>query len=321
MWGLKSISTVGVRTYSSQVTHDFLNSILARAQEATAKNKEVVQANHARAPLRNRTRQQDGGQQRPANKIRQRNGKVQAKFQVRDENSNRAIPDLKTKQPQFKRAQRNNRDGQADVLDVMDAGTGKTNRASMSAKRSNKFTKRGKGSHVIEAVSLFKKPTSAREIALKKSVDSVSYEPVEPTPLSLLAYSTPIFNTHKSNILQISMQTIKNAASPKNTPSGFDAIHSGIMNKERVLNSSQLDVDVDRLKQIARGQYFSLPVLQNKAFDSLTKSEDKKKQLVENSNVVRRSLDSLDIEPEKKEILYAVCSGTQPVSEVSQLSQ
>lgn len=72
------------------------------------------------------------------------------------------------------------------------------------------------------------------------------------------------------------------------------------MNKERVLNSSQLDVDVDRLKQIARGQYFSLPVLQNKAFDSLTKSEDKKKQLVENSNVVRRSLDSLDIEPEKK---------------------
>ncbi|KAL3232582.1 Small ribosomal subunit protein mS46 [Nakaseomyces bracarensis] len=307
-------SLIRTRAYSSQVTHDFINSILARAQEATSKNKEVINASRPTGKFQNQRGKKNFNQNRG-------NGK---RIQVKDENKATPPPTgARTKQPQFKKAQGNKSNGVVDndMLDVLSKDTSKLNSRNGSINRNrNTRTQGNKKSHMINSVNVTKRTASPREVALRKPSDSTTFEPFIPTPMSLFPYSTPIFNLPVNNILNASMKTMKDSAAQKScNVASYNAAKSGILDKERFLSTTKLDIDLDVLKTTMHGEYFILPMIIAKDFDKLTKKEDKRADLLKNSLAVRYALNANNMPEDKKQILYEVCTGLKPVVELSEL--
>lgn len=321
-------SLISRRAYSSQVTHDFINSILARAQEATSKNKEVVNTSSASSGRFNNQR----GRKSFNNRGNNNNGSYKGKrFQVKDENvaNTRNLPStnpvgVKAKQPQFRKSSRGNKGNGVqdnDMLDVLSSGQSGQRKVNGS-NANNRVNARHKKSHVVGTVNVTKRAASPREIALRKPTDAATFEPFVPTPLSLLPFSTPIFNLPVNNILTASMKTLKESASSRNhLNNNYNAAKSGIIDKDSFLSSSKLDFDIDNLKSVVKGKYFELPLLGAKSFDKLTKKDDKKKELAKNGQVVRYALNANTLSDDKKQILYDVCTGLKPVSELSGLKE
>lgn len=316
-------SLIRIRAYSSQVTHDFINSILARAQEATSKNKHVI--DNSKGSERFARRGKNRFDSKDNNNNSNKKNRSENRFHVRDENSIRTkpsptVPSIRAKQPQFNRSQQGKRTGSAQDKDMLDVLSSKGNVQRKVEGNNSRGNARNRKSHVVGTVNVAKRSVTPREAALRKQTDATTFEPFVPTRLSLLPYSTPIFNLPIYNVLNAAMRTVKvSSVSKSHLLDNYNAADSGIIDKDRFLSASKLDIDLDDLKVNVKGSYMELPELTVKDFNNLTKNENKKNELVQNAEIVKYALNANNIAYERKQILYGVCTGLKPVSELSEL--
>lgn len=79
-----------------------------------------------------------------------------------------------------------------------------------------------------------------------------------------------------------------------------------------------IEEDPEDFHRQVTGEYQLLKPYVKKDFEKLTKSKDTVSKLVQNSQVVRLSLQSVVMGSEEKKLVYDVCSGMKPISELQQ---
>ncbi|EJS42188.1 rsm28p [Saccharomyces arboricola H-6] len=355
--------------YSTNVTEDFINSILARAQEATAKASsnaiKLDQMKDNRTPNKNRNRNQNRNN-RNYDKDKPRDGRQGEKnmrLNNRTANGNSAHANrqqwnrsAKTSsandsssgnntvvQPQFKKMQnsKNNSEESSalgdDLLDVFNSSVEQKQRPNNFNNNSKFQTRFQKKSHIL-TVSKRRKaaPQQQQQQRAVKRAASSEYILEEPTPLSLLEYSPQVFPTKESKLISYTLDSLKKSNYPiyrspnlgilkvrdftLNTPNfgKYTPGSSLILAKEPQLQNLPLQEDIEELHKRARGEYQLLKPYAGKDFENLTKSKDGVNKLVQNSQIARLSLQSVVMDSEDKKLVYDVCSGIKPISELQQ---
>lgn len=181
--------------------------------------------------------------------------------------------------------------------------------------------------------------SSSRNVTQTVS-NSSTYVPQDPTPLSLLKYRPNLAPTFTSKALKYTISTLKESNFPLNRSFNDGIIVDGkVVNKRLTANmenfgefipASDLKLqlepltknfkvvsDLEKLEQSVKGTFHTLKPFAKKDFAKLSKSEEKRTQLFNNSETVRNSLNqSSTLDAAEKELLYKCCSGLAPISEL-----
>ncbi|CAI4377736.1 CCN_G0013210.mRNA.1.CDS.1 [Saccharomyces cerevisiae] len=348
--------------YSTSVTEDFINSILARAQEATAKAssnalkldkmKEGRMQNKRRNGNQNRnsmnnkeSRGREGNQGERNMRLKNRSSdSVRANKQQWNKGANTSFVKNPTgntvvMQPQFKKMQngKNNLKGDArvedDLLDVFNSSMEqKPVNFNGTPKSKARFQKK---SHILTASKRRKAPQQQLQKVIKRPVSS-EYVLEEPTPLSLLEYTPQVFPTKESRLVNFTLDSLKKSNYPiyRSPNLGILKVHDFTLNtpnfgkytpgsslifaKEPQLQNLLIEEDPEDFHRQVTGEYQLLKPYVKKDFEKLTKSKDTVSKLVQNNQVVRLSLQSVVMGSEEKKLVYDVCSGMKPISELQQ---
>ncbi|KOH01298.1 mitochondrial 37S ribosomal protein mS46 RSM28 [Saccharomyces eubayanus] len=354
--------------YSTNVTEEFINSILARAQEATAKASsnaiKMDQKKGHRASNMNRSRNQNRNNRNnnEGKDIEGRQGERNMRLNNRapngdsTQNTNRQKWNRSTTtsfikdpsdttvvvQPQFKKMQnhRNNFNENSkvedDLLDVFNSSMDQKQRPNNFNKNTKPQARFQKKSHILTASKRRNAPKQQQVQRPVKRPASTEYVLYEPTPLSLLEYSPQVFPTKESKLVNYTLDSLKKSNYPVyrspnlgilkkhdytlNTPyfGKYTPGSSLIFAKEPQLQNLPLQEDFDGLVKHVRGEYQLLKPYERKDFEKLTKSKEVVDKLVQNSRIARLSLQSVAIASEEKKLIYDVCSGIKPISELQQ---
>ena len=334
---------VGCRLYSSgNVTNDFLQQILARAQEATSIKAMVLKKQEAlertnQNKRRTRRRGIEGMQGRRINDDMNNRNTVYTKVKKIGENEEKIF----NKQPQFKKKFFNNDVGSNlnEGGELLDAFEPKDYKFSKSSKTKIFNKKR-------EVPGLNNKrfgSSNENSFAIqRKAVVSETYIPQEPTPLSLLKYYPQLANTANSRLVNFAINAMKEVNYPLNRQVNFGVSTSGeaedvlntsftcssesygsyeggnsiILQREKLFKNLKVTGDLNQLEASVNGKYRSLPTLNANTFQNIAKTTKKIDELLHNSKIVKLSLENNnpDIPLETKELLFNICSGTKPVS-------
>ncbi|CAH01601.1 mitochondrial 37S ribosomal protein mS46 RSM28 [Kluyveromyces lactis] len=170
--------------------------------------------------------------------------------------------------------------------------------------------------------------------------NSAVYVPQDPTPLSLLRYRPALAPTFSARTFRYAVSTLKDADFPVHrslndgvTINGKNVSKRMTANKdnfgeyvpasilklqvEPLTKNIQISPDLEKLEQSVKGSFHILKPYTKKDFAKLTKAEDKREQLLQNSEIVRKSLEQSNLASTEKELLQKVCSGLAPVSELT----
>nr|5MRC_77 Chain 77, mS46 [Saccharomyces cerevisiae]5MRE_77 Chain 77, mS46 [Saccharomyces cerevisiae]5MRF_77 Chain 77, mS46 [Saccharomyces cerevisiae] len=165
---------------------------------------------------------------------------------------------------------------------------------------------------------------------------SSEYVLEEPTPLSLLEYTPQVFPTKESRLVNFTLDSLKKSNYPiyRSPNLGILKVHDFTLNtpnfgkytpgsslifaKEPQLQNLLIEEDPEDFHRQVTGEYQLLKPYVKKDFEKLTKSKDTVSKLVQNSQVVRLSLQSVVMGSEEKKLVYDVCSGMKPISELQQ---
>ncbi|CAI4059486.1 mitochondrial 37S ribosomal protein mS46 RSM28 SKDI_04G6950 [Saccharomyces kudriavzevii IFO 1802] len=349
--------------YSTNVTEDFINSILARAQEATAKAssnaikfdkiKEKRTSNKSRGRSQNRNNRNydedksgNGGQ--GEKNMRLNNGdSAHANRQPWNRNTKTSFvkePSGSTAviQPQFKKMQNNKNSlrgtskAEDDLLDVFNSSTEQKQRPNNFNGNQKTQARFQKKSHILTVSRRRKTPQQEQlQRAVKRPVSS-EYVLEEPTPLSLLEYTPQVFPTKESKLINFTLDSLKKSNYPiyRSPNLGILKVHdftlktpnfgkytpgsSLIFAKEPQLQNLPLQENSEDLHKLMRGEYQLLKPYARQEFEKLAKTKDSLNKLVQNSQIARLSLQSVVMDPEDKKLVYDVCSGIKPISELQQ---
>ncbi|CCD22868.1 mitochondrial 37S ribosomal protein mS46 RSM28 NDAI_0A07140 [Naumovozyma dairenensis CBS 421] len=188
------------------------------------------------------------------------------------------------------------------------------------------------------------KSANQTEVAMMHSKDFV---PQLPTKLSLLKYSSNLYNVPKSKITKFAMKTLNDSNFPihrspnlgfnstidpkknqenlsltvKHTPNfgKYLPASSLQLSKEKLFKNLSINFDTNAFNEIVLGKYSNLSNHNLNDFNKLTNSNTKKNSdLLKNSNTVKLNLEKLQINNDNnvKTLLYDVCSGLKPISEI-----
>ncbi|WBF11446.1 hypothetical protein N7582_000667 [Saccharomyces uvarum] len=353
--------------YSTNVTEDFINSILARAQEATAKassnaiKMDQMKGNRASNTNRRRNQNRNNRNNNEGKDIEGRQGERNLRLNKPAPNgdsihTNKQKWNRSTKtsfvkdpsettvvvQPQFKKMQshKNNFKESSkvedDLLDVFNSSMDQKQRPNSFNKSTKPQARFQKKNHILTAS---KRRNAPKQQPLQRPVKrpaSTEYVLQEPTPLSLLEYSPQVFPTKESRLVSYTLDSLKKSNYPiyrspnlgilkthdytLNTPNfgKYTPGSSLIFAKEPQLQNLLLQEDLEGLVKHVKGEYQLLKPYERKDFEKLTKSKDTVDKLVQNSRIARLSLQSVAIASEEKQLVYDVCSGIKPLSELQQ---
>lgn len=307
--------------YSTGVTQEFLQNILARAQEATAK-KTSPAANTAR-------RRKDSFKKDNSKKANFHSKPVTPRVKPA------ASPNVINKQPQFKRKNGGAMKGDSEGVDLIDA-------MSESKPPPSKKTAFRKSKREIPGMTKSTMIKGEGKQFVPKPAVQKDYAPQEPTPLSLMRFSPDIPFTPASRMINYSLDALKSANYPLSRfPNyGFyenaqgSAKHIAIslqtpnfgryqpgqglaFEREKFLSELAIECEPSKLGSQVSGKYQVLKQHNKEDFKTIAKSEKKREELVKNAEVARKSLESNSLDPAVKELLYDVCSGLKPISDLT----
>ncbi|QHS72671.1 mitochondrial 37S ribosomal protein mS46 RSM28 [Saccharomyces paradoxus] len=348
--------------YSTNVTEDFINSILARAQEATAKassnalkldkmkegrmHNKKKNGNQNRNNMNNKEGRGREGSQGEKNmrlnnrtSVSARSNKQQWNRGTKTSFAKDSTGNTVVMQPQFKKMQnaKNNLKVDAevgdDLLDVFNSSMEqKPVNFNKNVKSKARFQKK---SHILTASKRRKAPQQQLQKVVQRPVSS-EYILEEPTPLSLLEYTPQVFPTKESRLVNFTLDSLKKSNYPiyRSPNLGILKIHDFTLNtpnfgkytpgsslifaKEPQLQNLLLQENFADFDRQVTGEYQLLKPYARKDFEKLAKSKDTVSKLVQNSQVARLSLQSVVMSPEDKKLVYDVCSGMKPISELQQ---
>lgn len=330
------IGRLGRAYYSTGVTQDFLQSILARAQEATAKKsappkprkvnvKRSAKANNA--PNRRRN-----DQQKDFAKVSPR---VKPTF-------NHSIV---SRQPQFERKNAANAKAAVageELIDVFE----ETSKSDNSRSKARTPVVRRKSGRSREVAGLAKTARNTERApaspAVKPRYVQEAYIPQEPTIPSLLKYSPALPSTPNSRLINYSLVLMRSADyplyrlpnygfkessqdSPKSVTYSLETPYFGqytgsvplTFEREKLYKNLTVESEPAKFDSIVLGQYQELKPLQKGDFKPIAKQGSKVQELVRNADVVRKNLQKLDIDQDRRQTVYQVCSGLKPIAELT----
>lgn len=323
--------------YSTGVTQEFLQGILLRAQEATAKKAAPVVK--SRKGNGKRYQEKNGASNRRRSPQQQYTGSVTPRVKPTFNHS------IINRQPQFKKKDAKSISPSAAEEDLIDAFESTSNidrrkpRVGSPTRRNGPIkkkevaglTKRGNSNKTVLAP-----PTRKRQI-------QEAYTPQEPTLASLMKFYPALPNTSASRLINYSLGLMKTADFPlyRNANYGLlEKLNEPAENvtfslrtptfgqyteampltfeKEKMFKNLTVEADPSSFDSVVLGRYPVLSPLEAKNFKSIAKDELKRKELATNSNIVRQSLQGLAISTDRKQAVYEVCSGLSPVAGLTQ---
>ncbi|CEP61264.1 mitochondrial 37S ribosomal protein mS46 RSM28 LALA0_S02e10484g [Lachancea lanzarotensis] len=176
---------------------------------------------------------------------------------------------------------------------------------------------------------------------VRKSTPSQQYSPDEPTPLGLLKYAPSLAFSSLSKMNSYGLSTLRKndfpltrsinlgvATSPSEKPlnvsltpnsAGFGKYipaSSLALGKERLFKNVAVSPDLSQFERAVQGKYSALSPASQKSFENIAKNAKKRGELVQNSEVVRISLEKSNIDVVSKNLVFNVCSGLKPVSQL-----
>lgn len=301
--------------YSTGVTQEFLQNILARAQEATAKK-----AGSAANPARR-------------DNVKKANRRLKP---VAPRVTPVSSPSVINKQPQFKKRKGTAMKRESEDVDLI---------AVMSNSKPRPNKKSGSRNFRRDIPGMTKSTMAKGESKLfvPKRVVQKEYVPQEPTPSSLIRFCPAIPVTPASRMINYSLDALKSADYPLNrfpnygfydnaqgppkhvaislrTPSfgRYQPDYGLVFEREKFLSELSIECEPSKVGAQVSGKYQTLNQYSKEDFKTMAKSEKKKEELLKNAEVVRKSLESNPLDPAVKELLYDVCSGLKPISDLTQ---
>ncbi|KAG0655665.1 hypothetical protein C6P45_002920 [Maudiozyma exigua] len=346
---------VGRACYSTNITQDFINDLLMRAKEATTHsaaarkhNNNNNNVNNARKgsenrnPNFNRNRNNNGGKfaqsrqsrGRPFNNRRNNNnGKSSDKNRAIGQtmtNSN-VKSDITLNQPQFANKKVAGTES-VDFINIIQDPT-KIKANSRQSFNQSKRDQRGKRSQNRSNL-----PRQYQDkIPIKRQVVSEEYYPEDNTPASLLKYSSDLFHTQGSRSQSFAVKILKDSNFPINrgptissslkySPLSFNEsfgkympAHSLILQREPQLKNLDVYIDNPNYLNVVKGKYTAPPVLSTKDFETVSSNKTTQENLLKHSKLVGTALQNdvhLNRDPTKFNVLFEVCSGLKPISEL-----
>lgn len=323
--------------YSTGVTQDFLQSILARAQEATAKKSAPPK------PKRVNERKFAKGSNGP-NRRRTDQQKV----------SGNVIPRVKptfnhsivNRQPQFERKNAANAKTAVAGEELIDAFEATSDSAKTQSRNGKQLIRR-KPVRNREVAGLAKRTRNNADKGpltppVKPRYVQEAYVPQDPTVTSLLKYFPGLPNTPTSRLINYSLDLMRSAdfplyrranygyvENPQDVPKSmtyslrtpYFGQYTGSVpltfEKERLYKNLTVEADPAKFDSVVLGNYLKLKPAQKDDFKSMAKQDEKREELAMNGNVVRRSLQGVDIDADRKQSVYQVCSGLKPIAELT----
>lgn len=335
------------RAYSTGVTQEFLQNILARAQEATAKKSVTGNKSAPKTNWRN-SRKSSQRANRSSQNASNGNSDAQRRSPV-GVVSSRMHPtvnhNIVNKQPQFQRKTINDGKNAALGDDLIDAfESTKSNTLSRARSKSTDSNYRRNNRHRDAPGFQKKSKDNNKRLEISAATSRVvqdAYVPQEPTPLSLLRFHADLPNTASSRLVNYYLDVMKSANFPLfrrlnygvltraeeppknlayniNTPffGKYTPASSLILEREKLFKNLVMSEDRSKFDSMVSGKYQELKHLEKNQFSGLTKSDKKKQEFEYNADVVRRGLESSIVDQEIKENAYQVCTGLRHLSEL-----
>ena len=327
--------------YSTGLSQSFIDELLAKAKEATT----TTAREHAARPRSHKQRDIPRGRRfdkrgqnwRASGKEGESRkgttaGTASTRHGSQRRNASKSPAGGKLNQPQFSGSTGAVGKGE-DLLDVLE---GDNTLAGVSGSRTGVARSKtgGKSRRTTRTKPALPRVTAPGQITPKVQQETQYFYPEEPSPASLLKYSTNLFHCSASKLSNFAVATMNDANFPvyrhPHILPGADSFmiseasfnkyvpgHSAIFQKEKLLKNLSVDVDQAKYDAAVRGSYAALPKLERDSFNAVTKNESSKEKLLANSNVVRLSLlrnPDVNANPQVLELLYKTCSGLEPVS-------
>ena len=176
------------------------------------------------------------------------------------------------------------------------------------------------------------------KIPIKTQIISEDYYPEDITPPSLLKYSSHLFHTQGSRSQSFAMKILNDSNfpvnrgpsissslkySPLSSDESFDKYmpaHSLILQREPQLKNLDVQFDNTNYSNIVKGKYNTAPKLSVKDFETVSSNKKTQENLLQHSKLVGIALQNdvaLNRDPSKFNLLFEVCSGLKPISELT----
>ncbi|CDO95393.1 unnamed protein product [Kluyveromyces dobzhanskii CBS 2104] len=337
-------STFSKRAYSS-VSPDFLASVLQRVKEVPIKAREPRKQRPTKtfSPTDRENRRQAGkfvnkpgeyksGEYKPRDNKQFRNGQERGgrNFRERTQPSGNRVSTGPALQTGAAKRQAPKISGSDEYNEI----SGKVD--SFAAKQS----RRGGERRTRKTVPGLKIAGNlAAQKVVQNSQNSSVYVPQNPTPFSLLKYKPALVPTFSARSFSYALSTLKESDFPVHRPLNDGVVVDGKNISKRMTASKEnfgeyspasvlklqlepltknikVSPDLEKLEQSVKGSFHVLKPYTKNDFSQLAKAEDKKVELLQNSETVRKSLEQSTLNSTEKELLHKVCSGLAPVSEL-----
>ncbi|SCU94152.1 LAME_0F06348g1_1 [Lachancea meyersii CBS 8951] len=260
---------------------------------------------------------------------------------------------LINRQPQFRRrragagasATGEMQSNNSAIMDALDSSEGARFNTRKSQQLSNSSGKRNRaprtGQRTVPGLTNASFTMEGIVAQAKKSAASEQYSPDEPTPLGLLKYAPNLSHSSFSKLNKYGLFTLQEndfpltrpinlglATSPSEKPRNvslspnvtsfgkYTPASSVAWRREKLLKNVVVSPDVSQFETMVEGKYVPLSPTSEKDFATLSKNAKKRGELVQNSDLVRLSLERSNMDMADKDLVYNVCSGLQPVSQL-----
>ena len=154
------------------------------------------------------------------------------------------------------------------------------------------------------------------EPSFKEETTHVTQRQATATPVSythLDVYKRQTQNLNDENVENIAY-TVESSNFGKYMPATSLTLH-----REKLLKNLTVEPNVEKFEASVLGKYSLLKPHKKSDFDGVSKSDVKKAELLDNSVTVRTNLQKIVMDPSMKDILYDVCSGLKPISEITSI--
>ncbi|SCU91409.1 LAFA_0F03576g1_1 [Lachancea sp. 'fantastica'] len=257
------------------------------------------------------------------------------------------------RQPQFRRrrtgaddvAKKDASSESIGIMDALDSTSGVQFRPNRSQQASNSTGRKPRAPRTAQR-SIPGRTNSSSSVEgiasqVRKSTPSQQYSPEEPTPLGLLKYAPKLAFNSFSKMTSFGLATLQENDFPLTRPVNLGVVTSPSENprnvslspnyasfskfmpasslawgRERLFKNTAVSLDVSQFEKAVKGEYIHLSPADQKAFEGIAKNAKKRDDLVKNSDIVRLSLEKSNMDIASKDLVFNVCSGLKPVSQL-----